>query len=181
MNDTNKWGIPYEDLFKVADSAIRAEAQSFKEAMADPMTTWPTVIPPVGFKFDPLLKSKMMDQMLDQRVSGRRWDGMKGNRQPVASNEWMRGVWIIKNWIQMDLRDENDGDIDEIGLSYFTDETAAEWIQSWFPAMDDFTTKQFENFRKKYALAKVPKAFLIKGVMHRNGRLKITSIGGKMV
>lgn len=168
-----------EDIIKVVDSFLFANAQLWKADLEDPMTTWPTVL--TSKEFDPVLKSKVMDQILDTSGSpGKRFDLIKKNQTPPHLNKWIRSCWIIQNWISTTEPASEEVIIDGTGLSYLTDETAALWIEIYFPELGDFSVKQFRDFREKYNLIQVPPQYRISGVF-KNGAFKANRIGKKRI
>jgi hypothetical protein len=170
-------GIPYAALNPVLTSYLHASSKLFfKDIDSDLIRSWPLI------KVDSTaLKLKLHDQMSRQIGSGRRWDRAMNDAASIRQM-YMRKVWIVENWISFRLIEDEitDHHLSEIGLAYLTDETASEVIAHSFPECEDFTKKEFENFRKLYGLVQVPQAYRRSGMM-LNGVLRIIRIGGKRV
>ena len=174
---TTSLGLPHADLNLVITSYLGAMGKIyFDPVMQDPLKAWAGYAAECRF-----LKAKMADQLINQIGSGKRFDRIKANR-PALFLEHLRKVWIVEGWVSFHrIEDEITEDHwNEIGLAYFTDETASAIIAYAFPELGDFTKKQFEDFRKNHGLEQVPLAHRRSGIVVK-GRLKIDRIGRKRV
>jgi hypothetical protein len=175
-------GIPREALGPVMISYIKATAQLMNENLSDPMKTWFGLVhDETQDSFRRMMQVKIGEQVVREIGSGRRMDRMKEKSNETRSLYW-RKLWIIESWVSLHtIKDEiTDHHLSEIGIAYLTDETAAPLIQSMFPECGEFTTKQYQDFRKSYNLTQVPLVYRHRGIV--SGRaLKITHIGRKEV
>jgi len=163
------------DLTKVIASYIRASAKIYhQEPISDPIKSLPSIVID-----SPLLKSKLADQIIKEKGSGKRIDRIKNDMKNLRAIH-MRKVWIVENWVSfIPIHEEiTKAHEDSLGLCYFTDETISDLVQSTFPELGDFTKKQFEDFRKRYGLVQVSLEHRQSGVVI-NGVLNVTRIGRK--
>jgi hypothetical protein len=175
--ETTALGLPHDDLNVVIASYLQASSKlHLAEPMEDPIKSWPGVLVNSA-----ILKSKLADQLIKERGSGKRFDRMKADKEALRLIH-MRKVWIVETWVSFRLIEDEitEDHWNEIGMAYLTDETAAEVIEHAFSDLGGFTKKQFEDFRKNHGLVQVPLAHRRSGVVV-NGTLKITRIGRKRV
>ena len=128
-----------------------------------------------------MIGAKAFDELNRLGRAGQRWDRAKEYSEKDRLM-FARKFWILEHWVSLILIDGDifNPDLGEIGIAYLTDETASALIEYMFPECGDFTTKHYENFRKRYGLTQVPLAYRHKGIMV-NGELKITHVGRKRV
>ena len=175
-------GLSPEALEPVMVSYVRAKAQLMNEDLSDPMkASFGLIHNEIPASFHHMIQAKVGEQVIRENGSGLRFDRMKMRANEIRS-AYLRKLWIIECWVSFrSIREEiTDYHLSEIGIAYLTDETASALIEHMFPECGDFTTKHYENFRKRYGLAQVPLAYRHKGIMV-NGELKITHVGRKKV
>ena len=169
--------IPEEDMNKVISSYVLASSAVYlSQPMADPIKAWPTIRIESS-----VIKSHMMDQLIKEEGAGRRLDRIKSDKQRLSAMH-LRKLWIIEKWVSFKLIENEitQDHLNVIGLAYLTDETASAVIEYAYPELGDFSTKQFQDFRKEYQLIQVPLPYRRAGVLIK-GVLKITRIGRKEV
>lgn len=172
-----KSSIPEEDMNKVIWSYLSASSAIYhSEPMVDPIKAFPTIRIECS-----VIKSHMMNQLIKEEGSGRRLDRIKNDKQRLSAIH-MRKLWIIEKWVSFEpIENEITQDhLNVIGLAYLTDETASAVIEYAYPELGDFSTKQFQDFRKEYQLIQVPLPYRQSGVLIK-GVLKITRKGRKQV
>lgn len=158
MNDDSTippLGIPTEAIGPVLISYVRAKAQHLSEDLSDPMKAWFGLSHETSSAaFHQMMRTKVGEQVIRENGSGRRMDRMKKKADEMHL-EYCRKLWIIECWVSFrTIRNEiTDYHLSEIGIAYLTDETASALIEHMFPECGDFTTKHYENFRKRYGLA----------------------------
>jgi len=166
-------------------SVSNALAMDLSEGYEDSIPTWPSVsLPPQAPPPRDVLKLKLANQVLG--INGAtRLARVRANKTPVDRNPWIRTGWILQNWVAFSHVGEPvehagmNLDYDDLGLCHLTDETAASVIEHSFK-MEEYSTKQFRDFRKKYNLLQVPKIYRMAGFMV-NGCLKIERKGRKRI
>jgi hypothetical protein len=177
--ETTALGLSHDELNKVIQSYMEALAGLYiQEPQADPIKAWPGFSICGGWT---MFKSMLADQIIKEPGSGKRFDRVRADKESLRAIH-RRKVWIVERWVSFRLIENEitEDHWNELGLAYFTDETASAIIAHAFPELGDFTKKQFEDFRKNHGLEQVPLAHRRSGVVV-NGVLKITRVGRKRI
>jgi len=177
----DKRDVPCDVIADICQSLINAKQAMKKADLEDLIHGFATVDDPEPEKRNPSLRLAMLDQ-IDKGNGPTRYAYARKTKKPIRENEWIRDLWILRNWLTFQDKTTIEG-IEDIGLCDLEDEVAASVIQDRFDC-GEYSRKIFRRFRDKHQLRQVPQKLKIRGI-RKNTRgcyhLGITAIGQKPI
>ncbi len=174
-------GISKEEIWAICQSIYDAKQAMKKEDLDDLIHGFATVKEDSDqpHQAHPSIRLRLLDQ-IEQAGGPSRFAYAKKTAKPIRENEWIRELWILRNWLS--FQDETVcRKITEIGLCDLEDELAALIIHDRFNCRE-FSKKTFRRFRGKYKLRQVPQIFKLRGIRKSTkgcAHYEITAIGGR--
>jgi len=173
-------GIPDDEMMAICKSLHDARQAMKREDLSNLIQGFATVDDAdKSHKPRPSLRLALLDQI--ERGNGpERFAYAKESKKPIRENKWIRGHWILHNWLSFQDTSVDQSQV-EIGLCDMEDALAAAIIEARFDC-GEYSRKTFRRFREKYQLRQVPNEFKFRGILKKTegcSHWEMTMMGGK--